>query len=567
MRLLNSSTLEFEIFNDESLPEYLILSHTWGDEEVSYQDMRYLQKLAILPVSLRQDTAALFSLSLSTGTSYVSREDIESKAGYRKVTSTARMALERDYRFFWIDTCCIDKTSSSELQEAINSMYRWYEEAAICIAFLDDVYPGVVRNLSDFHFGELLAGTRWITRGWTLQELIAPREVHFVNAGWAYMTSKSISSQYLSSVTGIPRHVLETGDLSKTSVAQKMSWAADRMTTRAEDRAYSLLGIFGVHMPMLYGEGANAFTRLQEEILKTTPDDSIFYWIDGEDSNATCRGLLAPSPNAFKVCGNVCAGPPVLISNTNLGISLRLKARPLKDTRDLISVGLLNAHDHGASCAITLRILRVDQYGTSCARVKPNLVSPDTFTNTKEYMTIYVSHQPQVPPNIFSTDAHCFRFRFMHKPNRLKIGRMWPASLQDEHGRMLILPSPNKDFISLSQIMVQYKNGPGTEICKLIIGLNRATSKVWCRLVKDDAEFPDFASATSKAWGKYIERVYGKLENHSRASSLALLDASSVPSLAVPLRWVSVKIETGISRDKICYFMEVSEVPHDFVYV
>ncbi|PVI01593.1 HET-domain-containing protein, partial [Periconia macrospinosa] len=292
MRLLASDTLEFATFSDENLPEYLILSHTWGDEEVSYQDMQYLQKLKKLPDSLQQDTA-----------------DIENKSGYRKVTSAARAAAHRNYKYFWIDTCCIDKTSSSELQEAINSMYRWYQKATVCIALLEDVTVKRGAQLGNIHFGHLISETRWIKRGWTLQELIAPREVHFVNAGWTFLTSKSISSENLSSATGIPRYVLETGDLSQASVAQKMSWAAGRSTTRLEDRAYSLLGIFGVHIPMLYGEGAHAFIRLQEEILRVTPDDSIFYWKDDDDSSSTCRGLLAPSPTAFRNCGRVLAGP------------------------------------------------------------------------------------------------------------------------------------------------------------------------------------------------------------------------------------------------------------------
>ncbi|KAI6002305.1 hypothetical protein F5J12DRAFT_906395 [Pisolithus orientalis] len=143
------------------------------------------------------------------------------------------------YTWLWIDTCCIDKRSSAELSEAINSMYRWYRNSQMCYVYLND----------------------WFSRGWTLQELVAPKEAEFFNKSWVSIGIKQDLTSLLEDITRIP-------EKSVRAVAHIMSWAADRKTTRVEDRAYSLLGLFGVNMPMLYGEGSKAFQRLQLEIIR-----------------------------------------------------------------------------------------------------------------------------------------------------------------------------------------------------------------------------------------------------------------------------------------------------------
>ena len=147
-----------------------------------------------------------------------------------------------------VDTCCIDKSSSAELTESINSMYRWYQEAAICYAYLFDVQSGDMSSLSR---------SAWLTRGWTLQELIAPARVEFYSSTWDNLRTKASLKKEISAVTGIDVEVLEGADPDRFSVTKRMSWASKRTTTRVEDRAYSLLGLFGVNMPMLYGEGAS----------------------------------------------------------------------------------------------------------------------------------------------------------------------------------------------------------------------------------------------------------------------------------------------------------------------
>lgn len=194
-----------------------------------------------------------------------------------KVREACRVAREHGYRYIWIDSCCIDKTSSSELSEAINSMHRWYRDASVCYAFLADV-PSAPRSEirspgSAFH------RSRWFTRGWTLQELIAPRSLVFLSQSWAPLGTKESLLDIVETITGIDQDILRHHkSLDQASVARRMSWAARRRTTRVEDEAYCLLGLFGINMETLYGEGRHAFFRLQERILIQIPDQSIFAW-------------------------------------------------------------------------------------------------------------------------------------------------------------------------------------------------------------------------------------------------------------------------------------------------
>ncbi|KUI67219.1 Vegetative incompatibility protein HET-E-1 [Cytospora mali] len=239
MRLMNTTTLVIQEFpSEEDLPEFAILSHTWGKtgEECSLQDM-------------------------------TRPEVVSEKPGYRKIKLCCDQALIDGLEWAWVDTCCIDKTSTAELSEAINSMYRWYRKSRICYAYLIDVKTQ-----------EDLAKSKWFTRGWTLQELLAPKDVRFYSGAWQRIGSKPGLKREISLVTGIDESVLASGHFDGICVAKRMSWAANRHTTRTEDKAYSLMGIFGVNMPLLYGEGTKAFLRLQEEILKTSDDHSLFVW-------------------------------------------------------------------------------------------------------------------------------------------------------------------------------------------------------------------------------------------------------------------------------------------------
>jgi hypothetical protein len=217
----------------------------------------------------------------------------KTKKGYAKIQNCCRQALRDGYHYVWIDTCCIDKSSSAELSEAINSMYKWYAKAKVCYAYLNDVESTQDPRDNDSSFRT----SEWFRRGWTLQELIAPKSVVFLAKDWVQIGSKRSLADVVEVITKVDEKVLVENLGGGVSVAKRLSWAANRKTTRGEDMAYSLMGLFGVHMPTLYGEGRyKAFTRLQEEILRVSNDHSIFAW---RLSIFDEGGLLAASPSQF----------------------------------------------------------------------------------------------------------------------------------------------------------------------------------------------------------------------------------------------------------------------------
>jgi hypothetical protein len=191
------------------------------------------------------------------------------KAGYRKIRFCEKQAAKDGLQFFWVDTCCIDKSNSTELAEAINSMFRWYQDAARCYVYLSDVSVGGSVGDDEFacRWKTAFKKSRWFTRGWTLQELIAPVLVEFFSVEGERLSDKKLLEQTLHEITGIATQALRGSPLSYFSTDERMSWAAKRQTKREEDAAYSLLGIFNIYMPLIYGEGRQkALSRLLKEI-------------------------------------------------------------------------------------------------------------------------------------------------------------------------------------------------------------------------------------------------------------------------------------------------------------
>lgn len=316
MRLINTDTLELEekpFEQGRGLPlakSYAILSHTWGpiQDEVTYNDFL-------------------------TG-------DARKRPGFKKVEGACTEAKRNGYKYIWIDSCGIDKSSSAELSEAINSMFQWYGRAGICYAYLSDVYEAFDDPASAIYSAEF-RNSRWFTRGWTLQELIAPIDVVFYTHDWQRLASRQELSHVLKLITSIDESVFHTFGthghfvgirmLSKLSIAQRMSWASMRKTTRIEDMAYCLLGLFDVHMSLIYGEGERAFVRLQEEIIKDSDDESIFAWRLGSGQLPLARttGLLADSPADFAESGHILSKSQTLSSSpwslTNKGLRVSLQ--------------------------------------------------------------------------------------------------------------------------------------------------------------------------------------------------------------------------------------------------
>ena len=231
------------------------------------------------------------------------RSEICQHDGYRKILQSCKQEKEDGYKWLWVDTCCIDKRNSTELSEAINSMYRWYENSSICYAYLDDIpEPSFPTVLNNERYPESGGWLKWFSRGWTLQEMIAPRNLQFFNEDWHPISDKETLSPILEDITQVPQHILKGGLSSNCPcVAQIMSWAANQMTTQVEDRAYSLMGLLDVNMPMLYGEGKKAFHRLQLEIICMSNDQSVFAW--GCNGGEVRTGsILVDDPSYFGGC-------------------------------------------------------------------------------------------------------------------------------------------------------------------------------------------------------------------------------------------------------------------------
>ncbi|KAJ9133383.1 HET-domain-containing protein [Pleurostoma richardsiae] len=282
MRLLNSSTLKLREFAGSDIPPYAILSHTWDHDggEVTFRDM--------------QDP-----------------EQCSSAAGFSKIASCCARAQQDGLSWVWIDAVCIDRSSAADLCEAANAMYRWYASAEVCYAYLADVSPPAAGAglLAGTRGGGRFRRARWFTRGWTLQELLAPREIEFYAQDWTELGTRRSLAALISRATGVPAALLHQGQsagggsgLAACSVAERMSWAARRSTTRPEDMAYCLMGLFGVNMPVLYGEGAErAFVRLQGEIMRREEDYTLFLW--RSPSGEPVKGFFAHSPQSFLPTG------------------------------------------------------------------------------------------------------------------------------------------------------------------------------------------------------------------------------------------------------------------------
>ncbi|OBT66967.1 hypothetical protein VE03_04219 [Pseudogymnoascus sp. 23342-1-I1] len=287
----------FELTRDmtkEELPRYAILSHTWqldNESEVSFEDM-------------------------TQGNSSTKPD------GYAKIRFCGEQAAKDGLEYFWMDTCCINKNSSAEVQEAITTMFSWYRNATRCYAYLSDVsisqaesggmskHPPV--NLWESAFRR----SRWFTRGWTLQELLAPESVEFFSREGIRLGDKTSLMIVIYEITGIPGGALQGDALGKFSVEERLSWAANRQTKRREDKAYCLLGIFNVFMPLLYGEEDYALQRLQQEIDKKHTD------------NATLDHFLSMLPVATEASFNSLHNQhePTCLLNTRIELLQHISA-------------------------------------------------------------------------------------------------------------------------------------------------------------------------------------------------------------------------------------------------
>ncbi len=292
--LLNTARAELSYFESLVHP-YAAFSHVWNNTGVmSFQEVEKLRN-----------------------------ECAETGATPRDLVSStlqcACMLAESDgYEWIWMDCCCIDRSSSAELSETINRMYDIYAGAAVCYAYMQDVstmgggtYSRGEVNYdidSPLSFQSSFAQSTWHRCVWSLQALLAPRLVVFVSNTWNVLGTKVDYATALETISGIPASVLRSErPLSDICVGRRLSWAGKRRATRVEDEAYCLLGIMGVTMPIIYGEGRRAFMRLQEAIMMRSPDTTLFAWGNVYTSPHVHRGadhaedafLFAAEPGLF----------------------------------------------------------------------------------------------------------------------------------------------------------------------------------------------------------------------------------------------------------------------------
>jgi hypothetical protein len=427
MRLLNVKTMKLEEFFEKNIPAYAILSHTWGEDEITFREFD--------PILAARRTS-------------------------KKIDGCCARTVKDGFNYVWIDTCCIDKSSSAELSEAINSMFAWYQRAEICYVYLSDVKSDQIR-FSDFE------KSRWFRRGWTLQELLAPKTLEFYNSSWCSLGcvakggSRSPNINWhdndlilqIRLITKIPTAILiGSRSLNTVPIAVRMSWASARQTTRIEDMAYSLLGIFDIAMPMLYGEGTKAFIRLQEEIIKNEDDLSILAW--GFRGTVVGRAsCFASSPVEFAGCGDFddyirASTPPGHVVITNKGLNMEMSIVQLV-TGDYI--GLLIEGSIPGCLAIPLA--RHNHSGKEAIFFRPplnipQLVNAKFFENIRP-QSVYISKSA-------SKLVSCYtRLRLSHAfLNEFQVNETHPPNWDMSSGWLLLSLYQNSEWLKGDQMIL-----------------------------------------------------------------------------------------------------------------
>lgn len=399
--------------------------------------------------------------------------------------------------------------------------------------------------------------------------MIAPRYISFYDRDWSFICDKEEVIPALESVTGIPSNVLRGEGLTDESVAQRFSWAANRATTRVEDLAYSLMGLFDIHMPMLYGEGEKAFIRLQEEILKNNGDDSIFSWQAPDAGHSTFRGLLARSPSEFKKCGGIYRGNTSLaISKTNLGLHLQMNLRPFGKSKHSYVATLQAGNFLDQHIGIVLRRLGPDEKhpgGQQYTRVSArSLILGDSTGNKYSTGTkygIYVRQDPQLPRKFITEHVYCFHVRDTPLTPLYYVRQAWPPEWWDATTLEMIVPETQADFVGVLwfEHQVDAKFNKPCPSFQLILGFSQKDGRGWSKILPEQGKSWPNLTDSPGSWIKAINEqgpfnTCGRKDSlHLRLPYLPLVEKNVLEALQV----ITTSMELVLSGDKICYIVDV----------
>ncbi|RYP52969.1 hypothetical protein DL768_001963 [Monosporascus sp. mg162] len=478
MRLLHAKSLVLHDFpNDGQIPEYAILSHTWGGngDEVTIKD-------------------------LSSWTPLYKR-----KPGWAKIKGCCKQAVTDGIEYVWIDTCCMGRSKRSQeaVGDEIQSIWKYYSGARVCYVHLADVQasPETSADSPDSGF----CRSRWFTRGWTVPELLAPIFVRFYDVSWKYLGSKAELSRIIEGITGIGAQVLrDPGEVKRQSVACRMSWVSTRETAREEDIAYCLLGIFGVKMPIDYGEGRrNAFIRLQYHILRSSKDPSLFAWgynLPLGGTNGNCGvGMLAETPSAFEHCSQVepvSGGAEPSFQVTASGLQFRLPMQMDEPT----GTALLNLECAIGDYYLVLPLSRSPTARKEFERTpygKPTLVHRSKLAtfSTRPVNTQLINRSRSISAQIEVSLVYPEELFF-------ELADVYPPNVLQDVGPVMIVPAEGEVRCSLYLLdlpwaMLSVQNGLGQ---RFLISIERESSPTESKvrtLKTLMAEVPDSRSLSS----------------------------------------------------------------------
>jgi hypothetical protein len=511
MKLINcrSLPLVIEEFFGSATPRYAILSHTWEEQEVTYQQ-------------------------------FVDVEARASRKGWSKVQKVCELASEEGHEYVWIDSCCIDKSSSAELSEAINSMFEWYLRAEVCFAYLSDYDTSTITE-------PYFCDARWFFRGWTLQELIAPTKMFFYDKNWSLIGNKTDLCPDLSKITGVDAEILcppgstNVRDLlDDLPVGLRMSWASRRETTRIEDQSYCLLGIFGINMPMLYGEGPRAFMRLQEEIVKVSNDMTLFAWTQAlpgealhaqgsgiskdESRSLRYRGIFARSPAEFFSMTRIVPDSPAKFNldyaMSNKGLRIRTSLR-LTTTEDLLAMPIYCHFDNDQEN--NLGIFLKHQGGGVYVRAAPHVLNVfDTWVGeaaAPSEIFIVRSITAKAASKVSSVHRNAFVFQFQFTREHLSLVEAKPRHLWDAENELFITDGiPN--FVGFHRF--EHK-GTGdkdkaaiTWSCVVACGFSGSANTPWVAVGSDGDDLYKAATSNTLTEVARIGASRGILRNGAR---------------------------------------------------